>query len=699
MTRVTAAEQGTGPVPALLRRHRVTLLLLLVLGTSWALLAAADPVSGLPAGWPAAGLLTGLLVITERQHRVGVSALAGLLIVLAHLLVGDAALIAFGSAISSVVGTWVAWWRLRRGLGPRRVGLVEEGDVSRLIAAASLGSLVSAVGVAVTLFVAGVGNPMLALVAVFGTHAAAQLMLVPLFLDGPAFAPYAPRRERLVQIVLTLGMTLLVFGFASAPPLVFAVMPMFAWLAFRGTLREASLLLTGVGIIATVVTTLELGPVHALAVRYEVPGELVVGYLQLFLLDCALILLPLSVMTTQQRMAAARARSRQETLERLVDAATGSGVLAVATDGRVEVFNPGAEAMFARRADEVIGEVADLLFSDAELGRHAARLGSRPLFPDICAASVAAEDDRHLWQVQRPDGEHRTLSLAVTEMADDLGERAGYLCVADDVTERETAHAALVAALEHERAAVERLQDLEQVKADFVATVSHELRTPLTSMIGYVELLDDGAVGELTADQRAVMNRLERNGRRLLLLVEDLLLLSQIEARQMQFHPVDCDLRDTARAAYDALGPLLATRHLDLVLRLPDVPVRHEGDPEQVERLVLNLISNGVKFTPDGGRVELVVSDLGDTVEVVVLDTGMGIPADEQDQLFTRFFRASTATAQAIQGTGLGLTIVQAIVERHGGRISVSSSEGIGTNVSVSLPKQVSAGVRQSATP
>ena len=301
--------------------------------------------------------------------------------------------------------------------------------------------------------------------------------------------------------------------------------------------------------------------------------------------------------------------------------------------------------------------------------------------------------------MQRPDGEHRTLSLAVTEMADDLGERAGYLCVADDVTERETAHAALVAALEHERAAVERLQDLEQVKADFVATVSHELRTPLTSMIGYVELLDDGAVGELTADQRAVMNRLERNGRRLLLLVEDLLLLSQIEARQMQFHPVECDLRDTARAAYEALGPLLATRHLDLVLRLPDVPVRHEGDPEQVERLVLNLISNGVKFTPDGGRVELVVSDLGDTVEVVVLDTGMGIPADEQDQLFTRFFRASTATAQAIQGTGLGLTIVQAIVERHGGRISVSSSEGIGTNVSVSLPKQVSAGVRQSATP
>ena len=699
MSRVTAHEQRPTSAPALLRRHRVAVLLVLVLGTSWALLAAADTVSGVPAGWPAAGLLTGLLVITERPHRAGVSALAGVLIVLAHLLVGDAALIAFGSAISSVAGTWVAWWRLRRGLGERRLGMVEEGDVSRLIAAASLGSLVSAVGMGTTLLLADVGNPVLGGIAVFGTHAAAQLMLVPLFLDGPAFAAYAPRRERLVQIVLTLGVTVLVFGFTSSPPLVFAVMPMFAWLAFRGTLREASLLLTGVGVVATVVTTLQVGPVHGLAARYDVPNELVVGYLQLFLLDCALILLPLSVMTTQQRMAAALARSRQQTLERLVDAATGSGVFAVATDGRVEVFNPGAELMFARPAEDVIGEVADLLFSDAELGRHASRLGSRPLFPDICAAAVAADDDRHQWQVRRPDGEVRTLSLAVTEVQDDLGEPSGYLCVADDVTEREAAHAALVAALDHERAAVERLRDLERVKADFVATVSHELRTPLTSMIGYVELLDDGAVGELTADQRAVMNRLERNGRRLLLLVEDLLLLSQIEARQMQFHPVECDLRDTARAAYDALGPLLATRHLDVVLRLPDVPVDHEGDPEQVERLVLNLISNGVKFTADGGRVELVVSDLGDTVEVVVLDTGMGIPADEQDQLFTRFFRASTATAQAIQGTGLGLTIVQAIVERHGGRISVSSSEGVGTTVSVSLPKRMTADVPQSATP
>ena len=118
-------------------------------------------------------------------------------------------------------------------------------------------------------------------------------------------------------------------------------------------------------------------------------------------------------MTTQQRMAAARARSRQQTLERLVDAATGSGVLAVGHRRPGRGLQPRCRGDVRPPAPRrCIGEVADLLFSDAELGRHAARLGSRPLFPDICAASVAAEDDRHLWQVRRPDGEDRTLSMA-----------------------------------------------------------------------------------------------------------------------------------------------------------------------------------------------------------------------------------------------------------------------------------------------
>ncbi len=691
MARETGSRPRASALMEAVRPHATALLLATLVVLSWVLLKEADAASGVPMAWPAAGLLPGLLLLNDTGRRAPLLALGGALLLVCHLLADYDVASAVGFTIASVVGAWLMMLRLNRlSRGPRdRPRLAEEGDVSTLIGGASLSAAVAGGIVAVTVAVAGDGSPWLALGAVFGTHAAAIVMLLPLFLSGPRFASIALPRERLMQSVLTLGVTLAIFSYSAAPPIVFAIMPMFAWLAFRGTLREASLLLAGVGAIATGMTVLGQGPVQELLVRYDLAEELVTAFLQLFLLDCALILLPLVVITTQQRIASARASSRQRTLERLVDAATGTAVFSIGRNGRIDLFNPGAERIFARTSAEMVGAPADQLFSDLELVRHATRLGTRPVFADICAAVAAVEEERQPWSFNRADGEQRAMLLSLTSIADDLGETAGHLCVAEDVTEREAMHRAALQALDHERSAVERLRELERVKADFVATVSHELRTPLTSMIGYVELLEDGAVGELSADQRQLANRVQRNGRRLLLLVEDLLLLSQIETRQMSMSPLEADLRDAARAAHEALGPLLATRHLDFVVRLPDEPVVHEADPDQVERLVLNLLGNGVKFTPDGGRVELVVTDRPDTVEIVVLDTGMGIPADEQDQLFTRFFRSSTAMAHAIQGTGLGLTIVQAIVDLHGGHISVSSSEGVGTTVSVSLPKRL----------
>ncbi|MGZ5399748.1 MAG: PAS domain-containing sensor histidine kinase [Nocardioides sp.] len=689
MSRVDAVQSRTTGVASVVRSYLPVILLVPFFASSLALLLTVEAESRVPAAWPAAGLLTGLLLLVDTRLRGGAIALAGVLLVLAHLVAGYDAVTALGFGLGSVAGSWVTLRRLQRGLQRRRVGLVEEGDVFRLIAAATQGAVVAAVVSGVTVALSGEGSPWLAMIAVWGTHAAAQLMLVPLFLDGLPFAPLATVRERVVQSLLIVGVTALIFSYAAVPPLVFAIMPMFAWLAFRGTLREATLLLTGVGVVATLTTSLGLGPVHELTVRYSLAPELMIGFLQLFLIDCALILLPLSVMTTQQRMSAARATSGQQTLQRLVDAATGSAIIAVDLDGRVEVFNPGAEAVMGLTAAETTGIEADRLFSYGELLRQGARLQTRPVFSEICAATVAADGERHHWSFHRPGGEQRTMLMAITPVSDERGAVAGYLCVAEDVTEREEMHRSLLTALAREREAVDGLRELERVKTDFVATVSHELRTPLTSMIGYVELLEDGEIGELSDLQQSVAVRVRRNGRRLLLLVEDLLLLSKIESRQMSIAPVPCDLRTTARAAYEALGPMLETRDLEVVVRLPDQPVSHVADPEQVERMLVNLLGNAVKFTPDGGRVELVVADRHDSVEIVVLDSGMGIPVEEQGQLFARFFRASTATAHAVQGTGLGLTIVRAIVDLHRGEIAVSSSEGIGTTVSVSLPKEL----------
>jgi hypothetical protein len=251
--------------------------------------------------------------------------------------------------------------------------------------------------------------------------------------------------------------------------------------------------------------------------------------------------------------------------------------------------------------------------------------------------------------------------------------------------------------LQHQRTAVERLQELERVKGDFVSTVSHELRTPITSIIGYTEVLEDGMVGELTDAQLEVVNRVDRNGRRLLLLVEDLLTLSQIESSVLKIEPVVTDIRQVVTNAHRGVSATLGNRSLRV--STPSEPVVHHGDPVQLERMVTNLLTNAVKFTPDGGSIEVSLRSSGEASEIVVKDDGIGITEDDQAKLFTRFFRSNAATDQAIQGTGLGLTIVQAIVALHGGKIGVTSAHGEGTTVTVTVPRvAVAAPVAGTAT-
>ena len=145
------------------------------------------------------------------------------------------------------------------------------------------------------------------------------------------------------------------------------------------------------------------------------------------------------------------------------------------------------------------------------------------------------------------------MRMTLTAIDGERGELTGYLATAEDVTEREDAQRALLLTLEHQRTAVERLRELERVKGDFVSTVSHELRTPITSIIGYTELLGDGAVGELTLSQQEIIDRVDRNGRRLLLLVEDLLTLSQIESSALKIEPVVTDVRTVVTNAHEAI--------------------------------------------------------------------------------------------------------------------------------------------------
>ncbi len=243
-----------------------------------------------------------------------------------------------------------------------------------------------------------------------------------------------------------------------------------------------------------------------------------------------------------------------------------------------------------------------------------------------------------------------------------------------------------VQSFEQQRQSVRRLEELDHAKDAFVSTVSHELRTPLTSIVGYVEMLADGALGPVDDGVLSGLRIIERNVLRLQALVDDLLTLSAYDADQVHLDRQPTDLAALVGECVEAMVPAVEARRLDLTLdAAPDLP-EVVLDRVQVERVVLNLLTNAVKFSHDGGAVRVALRWEGPDVVMEFADEGIGIPADEQDRLFSRFYRSSLSMAGEIQGTGLGLALVRTVVEWHDGSVDLDSVEGGGTTVTVRLP-------------
>lgn len=235
------------------------------------------------------------------------------------------------------------------------------------------------------------------------------------------------------------------------------------------------------------------------------------------------------------------------------------------------------------------------------------------------------------------------------------------------------------------RAQNEELRRLDQLKDDFVASVSHELRTPLTSIRGYLELVLDGDVAELTEEQLRYLSVVDRNAGRLLRVVDDLLFAAQVDAGEIALEPGLTDLDELVREAVEAARPVAAEHDVELTFDA-DGPAELVGDRARLAQILDNLIANAIKFTPSGGKVEVRTFLAGDSGVVEVADTGIGISAEDQERLFQRFFRAEGAILGAIDGTGLGLAIVKAIVDAHGGDLAVESIAGRGTTFRIGLP-------------
>jgi signal transduction histidine kinase len=271
------------------------------------------------------------------------------------------------------------------------------------------------------------------------------------------------------------------------------------------------------------------------------------------------------------------------------------------------------------------------------------------------------------------------------------GHGLGTLCVLDSVPrtltpEQQRALEALsrqlMAHLELRRALI-TLRNAESAKKNFVAHVSHELRTPLTSIRGALALVLDGDPS-LDADSRELLTAGYRNANRLLALVNDLLDLERVGSGELSVEKRECDLSGVLERAAETVKSIAADA--GVILEMAPVAVQLRADPERLTQVVINLIANAVRFSPRGGKVTVAIEPFDGHVCITVDDHGPGVPLEFRDAIFEPFKQVTGSAAHKKGGTGLGLTISQAIVKAHAGKLTVSDAPGGGARFTVELP-------------
>jgi signal transduction histidine kinase len=233
-----------------------------------------------------------------------------------------------------------------------------------------------------------------------------------------------------------------------------------------------------------------------------------------------------------------------------------------------------------------------------------------------------------------------------------------------------------------------QLEVASQHKSQFLANMSHELRTPLNAILGYTEMMVDGLYGNVPEKAQDVLERVQANGKHLLGLINDVLDLSKIEAGQLSLAVEEYSVPDMVATVMSATESLAKTKGIALVSAMPQGLPRGMGDARRLTQVLLNLVGNAIKFT-DQGKVEIRARRQGDRFKISVIDTGPGIAPADQAKIFEEFQQVDNTSTRKKGGTGLGLSISRKIVELHGGRITVESEVGKGSNFKITIPINV----------
>ena len=651
-------------------------LLVLTYLLGMAAVVLTPPNSHTAAWWPAAGVGV-VAALFARKRRWAVAILIGLITVGSNFVTGRPLAVSIGFGIANASEAWLVSAILSRGTGGP--ALKRMTDVGRLLGATLAGSLVIGLCAGAVIGILDGGQFVESLIAVTASHAAAVIVVVPPVLVVYAGDAARNRIELAAQIIVTFTVVGLVFSPANALPLAFLSLPVLSWAAFNFSYGFVIIELLLTAVLTVELTAAGGGPFA----ETEVAGASVTNQmLQIFLIVQAGTIIFFGAGRLERERLAERVKSSAQLLRGgLVGAQVGLLILQSTRFPEVRVLlgNDAASEILGWPA--LAGDVEDL--GPGGVVRLSRRDPAVRIF-DAYRQSGLAEQRGELMT----RGGRRVQYFLSTR--DSEFEQGVVTAEFVDITDRYEAQLANQKALEHEQDLVDQLRDLNRQKDDFVSSVSHELRTPITSILGFAEVMEDAVTEPEVREYVAVI---QRNARRLADLVEDLLELGSMSAGIPTKTSKAVDLHRLILECVEEQSTMAKSRGVRISTTFdPQSPfvlsVSHD-----LTRIVSNILSNAIKFSHPGGELDVATSCTDDEVQLAIRDNGPGIPAEDVEKVFERFYRSPAEALRVIPGTGLGLPIVKSLVERHGGRITLTSDHLLGgTTVTVTMPRAEAVG-------
>ena len=378
---------------------------------------------------------------------------------------------------------------------------------------------------------------------------------------------------------------------------------------------------------------------------------------------------------TDRRATEERLRQSEERFRLLVQTVKDYAIFMLHPDGRVATWNEGAQRIKGYQAEEIIGRHFSVFYPQEKIAER---------FPEyeLKVAKQTGRFEDEGWRIKK-DGSHFWASVIITALHNADGVLVGFAKITRDLTERKQAQERAIA----DARRVAEMEAASRAKTEFLTTLSHELRTPLNAIGGYADLMIEEVAGPIPDAYKQYLDRIKTCQRHLLALVNDLLNLSRVEAGQIDYDFGPIPVRRLLADLEAMIVPQASAKGLTFEVTACPPDVVAWADASRTQQILLNILSNAVKFTPPGGRISVACGVNENQVGISVLDTGPGIPAEHQDHIFEPFVQIGRSLTTLREGIGLGLAISRDLARGMNGDLKLSSQVGEGSTFTLVLPR------------